>query len=463
MTAPDHRITEVDMDETSAPTEDTEQEYTAERPVDLRRQRLRRSASAEAGDESLGAPTEQDVDVPLESNDPYGVGEANLSVTQPSARDVAAACEIRLSMLLRPAPGAEAIAAQWGWRGVLNAAGLRLKPARSSPEVAYRRAVERIRQPLPGTPVVVVANSKGGSGVTPTTVVLSALFGRCRGGQVVAWDANESCGTLAARAATCSGPESVWDVLAHARELCSTNGDASALGRMLQRQPSLDEILASDQTPGGSINVGREECAAILAVLRRHRAMILLDTGNNERAPAFRWSIENATQLVIPVLNRRDVVVAALRLLDGIADGGHETVAANAIIVLAEHRGTRHRADVADVLDRAGAGHVVRVPYDPVLAGGERIVVSRLPRSTVRAWTHVAAAVADGVAETLAAQHAPMETAFVPDSRRLGEGQDSLAYRRWLASAWHERPEARTGRYQAPTWAPPTHDQGSDW
>ncbi|WP_405166474.1 hypothetical protein OG203_16105 [Nocardia sp. NBC_01499] len=452
------------MEETTVRAGDTEAEYTAERPVDLRRQRLRRPPPTETEDESLEAPTTQDgLDEPSVSNDPYGVGEANLSPTPPSAHDVAAAREIRLSMLLRPAQGAETDPAQWGWRGILNAAGLRLKPVRSSPEVAYRHAVERIRQPLPGTSVVVVANPKGGSGVTPVTVVLSALFGRLRGGQVVAWDANEACGTLAARAATCSGPESVWDVLAHARELCSANGDASALGRMLQRQPSLDEILASEQTPGGSVNIGREECAAILAVLRRHRSMILIDTGNNERAPAFRWSVENATQLVVPVVNRRDVVVAALRLLDGVADAGHETLAANAIIVLAEHGDIRQESEVTNALDRADIGRVLRVPYGPVLAGGERIAVSRLDRAALWAWSQVAAAVADGVAETLAAQHAPIETAFVPDSLRLGESQESLTHRRLLAYALHEGAGSRTGRYQVPTWAQPDHDQAPGW
>ncbi|WP_405165609.1 hypothetical protein OG203_11215 [Nocardia sp. NBC_01499] len=443
------------MDETGAPGGEmaAEAEYTAERPVDLRRQRLRQPAPADAYDESLEESGDEDLEGPLESpNDPYGVGEANLVVSGPSAHEVAAAREVRLSMLLRPALGAETDPAQWGWRGKANTVGLRLKPARSSPEVACRRAVERIRQPLPGTPVVAVANPKGGSGVTPVTVVLSALFGRFRGGQVVAWDANESCGTLAARAATCSGPETVWDVLAHARELCSANGDASALGRMLQRQPSLDEVLASDQTPGGSVNVGREECAAILAVLRRHRSMILIDTGNNERAPAFRWTVENATQLVVPVVNRRDVIVAALRLLDGIADAGHEALAANAVIVLADHD-TRQRAEAAEALAGAGIGRVLGVPYDPMLAGGERIVVSRLSRPALRAWSQVAAAVADAVAETLAAQQAPIETEFIPDSHRLSESHDALAHRRLLAYALHEGPGPLTGRYPVPTWS----------
>ncbi|QBS44905.1 ParA family protein [Nocardia sp. CS682] len=449
------------MDETTTPAGDSEAEYTAERPVDLRRQRLRRPADAE--DEGLQAPTGQDIDETSALHDPYGVGEANLSVPAPSVLDVAAAREVRLSMLLRPAPGAETDPAQWGWRGKVNAVGLRLKPARSGAEVAYRRAVERIRQPLPGTPVVAVANPKGGSGVTPVTVVLSALFGRLRGGQVVAWDANESCGTLAARAATCSGPENVWDVLAHARELCSANGDASALGRMLQRQPSLDEVLASDQTPGGSVTVGREECAAIMAVLRRHRSMILIDTGNNERSPAFRWVIENTTQLVVPVMCRRDVVVAALRLLDGIADAGHEALAAGAVIVLADNGDTIQVTEVTDALARSGIGRVLHVPFDPMLAGGERIVVSRLSRPALRAWSQVAAAVADAGAETLAAQHAPIETQFIPESRRLGDWQDTPTHPRLLSYALHEDTGSRTGRYQAPTWADRPGDNGGDW
>ncbi|WP_280405121.1 ParA family protein [Nocardia brasiliensis] len=422
-------------------------EYTAEKPVDLRRQRLRPSSPTVQPDNVDSAGPDLDR---LPAADPYGVGEENLSASAPSMLDVAAAREIRLSMLLRPAPGAETDPAQWGWRGRINAVGLRVKPRRSSPEVSYRRAVERIRQPLPGTTVITVANPKGGSGVTPATVVLSALFGRFRGGQVVAWDANESCGTLAARAATCSGPETVWDVLAHARELCSANGDASALGRMLQRQPSLDEVLASDQTPGGSVIVGRDECAAIMAVLRRHRSMVLVDTGDNERAPAFRWAIENSTQLVVPVVCRRDVVVAALRLLDGIADAGYEGLATRAVIVVADNGDTM---ETIDALDRSGVERVLRVPYDSTLAGGERIVASRLSRPALHAWSRVAAAVADAAAETLAAQQAPIETRFVPDSLPLVDGSDFSTHPRLLTYALHQGPGARTGRYEVPGWA----------
>ncbi|WP_158608049.1 MinD/ParA family ATP-binding protein [Nocardia panacis] len=311
-------------------------------------------------------------------------------------------------MLLAPAPGVETDPAQWGWRGKLNALGLRVRPNRTGIEVSYRRAVERIRQPLPGTPLVVVANPKGGTGVTPTVVLLSALFGRHRGGQIVAWDANEACGTLAARAANCSNSDGVWEVLGHARELCSPNSDASSLARFLQRQPTLDEILASDQTPGGTAIVGRDECAALMAVLRRHHAMVIADVGNNERAQGFRWAIGNATQLVIPVIGHRDAVVAALRLLDGVADAGHQQLAEDAVVVLAE---VGDIPTAAAALDNARVAGVLRVAFDPALASGERIVLSRLPRSTIRAWSEVAATVADSIAQTLADRNAPLETA----------------------------------------------------
>ncbi|MVU80840.1 ParA family protein [Nocardia sp. ET3-3] len=415
-------------------------DYSAEQPVDLRRQRLR--VGSDDGGTSIVGETDHlgscqaESDPMQQDRDPYGVGEENLAgSSEPSADEVAAVREARLAMLLKPAAGVHTDPARWGWRGRVNAFGLRIRPRRRGDEVVYRQAVERIRQPLPGTPVVVVANPKGGSGKTPATVLLSALFGRHRGGRVVAWDAHEACGSLAARAASCASQHTVWDVLGHARELCTANADASGLARFLQRQPTLDEILASDQTPGGSICIGRDECAAILAVLRRHREMVVVDTGTNDRAEAFRWAVANATQLVVPIIERRDVIVSALRLLDGIAEDGHEDLAARTVIALCGV-GPKH-AKIVATLVAAGITRIVAVPFDPVLAGGERIVLTRMGRASVRAWTEVAATVADTVAETLATRHLPMETRFVPDAR-WAAGADDATHQRLLAYALHE-------------------------
>ncbi|WP_405132971.1 MinD/ParA family protein [Nocardia sp. NBC_01388] len=439
-------------------------DYTAEQPVDLRQQRLRAASTPAHSDETQRGSQHSDdnSDVPArEEHDPYGVGEENLAGPgEPSSDEVAAVREARLAMLLKPAAGVHTDPARWGWRGRVNAFGCRVRPHRRGDEVAYRQAVERIRQPLPGTPVVLIANPKGGSGKTPAAVLLSALFGRHRGGRVVAWDAHEACGSLAARAACCPSEHTVWDVLAHARELCTANADASGLARFLQRQPTLDEILASDQSPGGSVCIGREECAAILAVLRRHREMVVIDTGNNDRAQGFRWAVANATQLVVPIIGRRDVIVSALRLLDGIAEDGHEDLAARAVIVLCGAGPAQDK--IVGTLASAGITRVVPVPFDPVLAGGERIVVTRMGRGSVRAWTEVAATVADNVAETLATRHLPMETRFVPETR-WAAGTDEATHQRLLAYALREGQLARSRTIRTPAAPTPVDEFDPGW
>ncbi|MFJ4651088.1 MinD/ParA family protein [Nocardia sp. NPDC088792] len=438
-------------------------DYTAEQPVDLRRQRLR--IGSDNPEISSDTDTEQGTsagdDGALDGSDPYGVGEQNLAgPIEPSADEVAAVREARLAMLLKPAAGVHTDPARWGWRGRANAFGFRLRPHRRSTEVAYRQAVERIRQPLPGTPVVVVANPKGGSGKTPAAVLLSALLGRHRGGRVVAWDAHEACGSLAARAACCPSEHTVWDVLGHAHELCTANADASGLARFLQRQPTLDEILASDQTPGGSVCIGRDECAAILAVLRRHREVVIVDTGNNDRAEGFRWAITHATQLVVPIIGRRDVIVSALRLLDGIAEDGYEDLAARAVITVCG--AGPQQSGIVETLAAAGISRVVAVPFDPGLASGERIVVSRMGRDSVRAWTEVAATVADSVAETLAARHLPMQTRFVPDTR-WAAGADETTHHRLLTYALHEGQFSRTQKTRTSGSHAPVDDFDPGW
>ncbi|WP_405161522.1 hypothetical protein OG203_35095 [Nocardia sp. NBC_01499] len=413
-------------------------EYDAEAIVDLRRQRLRPSPAQ-------GAPSEPDsaVDDPGDGigdpeksiSDPYGVGQHNLRPDTIPGDDGYQARPV----VLKKADGVDTDPAEWGWRGRVNAFGAQLRPPRDGSEVAYRRAVERIRQPLPGTPVILVANPKGGIGVTPVTIVLSNIFGVHRGGSVVAWDANESRGTLAARAAVSTDTEpTVVDVLANARALCSPAADASSLARYLRLQPSLDEVLASDHS-GRLEVIGRNECAAIMAVLRRHRSMVVIDSGDNDRAEPFSWSVDNATQLVVPLVCRRDAAYMALKMLDTIVAHGRRDLVTGAVVTLAAQSGTESAAREAIVgaLEHAGITRIVDVPHDPVLAGGERIVWSRLTAPSVRAWTQVAASVADGLAEALTRMPAPLEAAYLPDSYRTPSSRDVQRCRRCTPDDTH--------------------------
>ncbi|WP_280494356.1 MinD/ParA family ATP-binding protein [Nocardia asiatica] len=391
-------------------------EYFAERPVNLREQKLRPAAADGSG--LRLRPPRDGVQSGRGPGDRYGVGADALAEVSLSAEDLEALREEQLRRVLGRPPGVDADPARWGWRGKANALGARLKP--DDAEVAHRRDIERIRQPLPGTPVIAVVNPKGGSGVTPATVLLAAIFGRHRGHGVVAWDNHESRGTLATRAAAAvKNPATTWDLLAHAGELCSPTVVASALGRFLITQPTGEEILASDQSSKRREMIGAEECAAILAVLRRHRTMVVIDTGNNERAEAFVWAVEHATQLVIPLAYRRDAAHMVLRTLDGLAARGHGELVRSAVVVLAEGTAAEPAARdaVHEALARAEITRVLHVPFDTDLAGGERIVYPRLAETTVRAWTRVAAVVADGIADVLAHSEPQLRTDFVPQSR----------------------------------------------
>ncbi|MFE2999307.1 MinD/ParA family protein [Nocardia sp. NPDC059246] len=392
-------------------------DYSAEQPVNLREQKLR-PVTAEAAQPQMRL---RDGSRPptgaSQIRDKYKVGADNLAAPMLSPAEREALREEQLRRVLAQAPGVETDPASWGWRGRANAVGARFKPRPE--EVDYRLAVESIRQPLPGTPLIAVVNPKGGVGRTPTTLMLSNLFGRHRGHGVVAWDNSETRGTLAARAAVApKALRTTWDVLAHAEALCSSTVVASALARFLIAQPTGDEVLASDQSSKRREVIGAEECAAILAVLRRHRTMVIVDTPANDRSAAFVWSIEHATQLVIPATYRRDAAHMLLRTLDGLAARGHTDLVRNAVVILAQGTGDPGARDaVHAALDRAEITRTVTVPFDSDLAGGERIVFSRLAEPTVRAWTRAAAVVADAIAEVLTSVDAPLQTAWVPQSR----------------------------------------------
>ncbi|MFI6368300.1 MinD/ParA family protein [Nocardia sp. NPDC050630] len=403
-------------------------DYSAERPVNLREQRLRAPSEDRAPGLRLRAtPTAGLPDsATAATRDRYGVGSANLSEPALTAAELESLREEQLRRVLGRPAGVETDPAVWGWRGKANALGAKFTP--TSAEIQHRLTIERIRQPLPGTPLVVVVNPKGGGGVTPATLMLSNIFGSHRGHGVVAWDNAETRGTLAARAA--SAPKSVattWDLLAHAGELCSATVVASAVSRFLLPQPTSDEILASDQSSKRQEMIGAEECAAILAVLRRHRTMVLVDTGNNDRGEAFVWSIEHATQLVIPLTYRRDAAHQVLRTLDGIAARGYSELVRAAVVVLAEGTAAdpAARDAVHEALARAQIDRIVHVPFDSDLAGGDRVVFSRLADATVRAWTQVAAVVADGIAEELAHAEPELRSEYVPQSRSTPDEFDA--------------------------------------
>lgn len=349
----------------------------------------------------------------MQSEDTPGYGaEAPVDVTRtspPTPTHTAAAPEesnptspgVHAEALMSGPPSVTTDPARWGWRGRLGRATgglINLQPGWD--EARSRLAEVAARQHLGGARLVMVANPKGGSRVTTTVLLLAHSFAALRGGSVVAWDGNETRGTLADRAEITSPATHVWHLLAAFDRLASPNGTAGDLAYYLRSQPSRADVLASDFDPARREQISSAECARIAVLLGRYYRLTLLDTGNNMRAGNWQWAAQRADQLVVPIMLEPDVAASAAWMLDGLAAHGRGDLAAAAVTIVspaATRPSPTVRARILDYFTQRTA-LVVEVPFDEQLAGGRPVVYARISDASRRAWVAAAAAVADGLA-----------------------------------------------------------------
>lgn len=370
-------------------------DYNHEPTVDPRRLRLR-----------TNRPAEPDTHEPVteEIPDPYGVGVDALAAAE--GQSVRALAPTTHGSLFDEATSpALTQPAQWGWRGRINAAlGTKMAPKQDSTETGYRAAIEAIQRTLPGSGVVTVVNTKGGAGKTSTAIALGATLGKHRGRGVVAVDMSESGGTLGIRAARTTDIErTTWDVLGDASRLVSAEAEAGELASYLRLQPTHDEILAGDTDASYDGILGKNECAALGAVLRRHRDLLIIDTATTPQAEAWQWAVHNADVLVVPLPMRRDMAQHAYAMLDGLVKRGLDHLVRTAIVLLCATPESDPSLEsvIVDEFDALGVQTYVRVPFEPVFASGERITLETLSQTSIIAWTNVAAMVTDALAEAI--------------------------------------------------------------
>ena len=139
--------------------------------------------------------------------------------------------------------------AQLGWRATvrrLSGGLIALRP--SEFEVTQRRGIAAVQRSLAGPKTVVVINPKGGASKTTATLLLAATFGIHRGGYTLAWDNNETRGTMGWRATQGRHTNTAVDLL---RELDRFEDARSArvgdLDNFVRSQGSAQfDVLASD-------------------------------------------------------------------------------------------------------------------------------------------------------------------------------------------------------------------------
>ncbi|MGI8718665.1 MAG: hypothetical protein ACR2JN_12625, partial [Lapillicoccus sp.] len=289
-----------------------------------------------------------------------------------------------------------------GWRAALgNATGGLIAPGPGQAEQREQAAIHRIVRPAEGRKTIMVINTKGGGGKTLVTLMLAAYLGRYRTGNTLAWDNNETEGTLGMRAHYRPHNRTVVDLL---NDLATLKDNPHAgpglLARWVREQGAMKfDVLASADDDESMRVVGGSEFRELHEQLSRFYRVIVVDTGNNRLAPNWLAAVEEADELVFATSLKDDVAVVAAKNLDAIVAAGKADVIRNAVCVISH---TLERSDPTAFQHTRNhfqqwVRAVVDVPYDPLLGPGLQLDPTRLKPVTHQAWLDVTAAVVDGL------------------------------------------------------------------
>lgn len=280
---------------------------------------------------------------------------------------------------------------------------------------AHKSKLNRtIQTNFQGTRTILVANPKGGARKTTTTYILGAMIGSTRGGSTIAWDANETMGTLGERARDDRHHRTVVDLLEDGAQhfLDIDSARVGILDAYVRNQGDCHfDVLASDENPSRQDQIDAEGFRKVHDILSHFYRMILVDTGNNIRADHFVEAQKHAEQLVIPVAASHDSKNRALDMMAAFTAAGHDHLVANAVVLVHEtepierdDEGTpisnqSHELTAAEIASafEGRVRTVLPVPYDPKLKDGGEIDYFQLSPDTIIAYREAAAAVSDAL------------------------------------------------------------------
>ena len=287
-----------------------------------------------------------------------------------------------------------------GWRGTATRLGLRLSPGAA--EKAERDDTFAVSQHWPGPRTIAVVNGKGGASKTPTTVLLSAIFARFGGAGVLAWDANQTRGTLGWRTEQGPHESTVLDLLPSASELLGTSAQSADLARYVHHQTAdrFDVLRSQPLALASEQRLSAEDVDAIWNVARKYYRLVFIDTGNDESDAMWGRLVDHADQIVVATTTRDDHAEAGALLLEALADRSERSaqLAERAVVVVSQADPRATAANIKTVVDgfTSLAREVATIPHDPQMVEGWLNVAALRP-ATQRAWLGAAAAVARGL------------------------------------------------------------------
>ncbi len=375
----------------------------AENPVAYSARHAHTPASPTLEDEPapLWDPTDDEVaTVPrpsVEAALPAAVPAEPTPVSDPASEQPAPRAMTATEFLDRRADAADDGPATWGWRGRLGRwSGGLVTPRMGPAERAHRHDRRLIQRDFDGPRTIVFINPKGGAAKTTGVLAAGYTFGTVRGGAVIAWDNNETRGTLGIRATRSTHRNTTRELLDDLERFSdvyqSRIGDLGAFVRS-QGDAHFD-VLASDERPDVTGMIRAEDFIALHRLLQRFYRILLVDTGNNMRAENWLAAADAADLLVVTSTVREDTGYSGLWMLDALADAGYADLKAKTITVLSDPSPTVDTAlarDLTQVYEQR-TSEVHRVPYDPALVSGSVVPYPQLSGDTRDSWLRACAA-----------------------------------------------------------------------
>lgn len=336
---------------------------------------------------------------PSATVEPVAPATAPTAPVEPAAVPAAETSERRVARASFLAEERREQPATTGWRGLANRFGGRLAP--SADELDARADEHAVSQHWPGPRTIAIVNGKGGASKTPTTALLSAVFARYGGAGVLAWDNNETRGTLGWR--TEQGPHeaTVQTLLPESSRLISVGAQSSDLAHFVHHQTrdkydvlrSNPNLLATEQ------KISAADFDALHEVAAKYYRLIFIDSGNDESAEHWLRMIDHTDQLVIASTALGEHAEAGALLLEALHERDERSarLADNAVVVVSQsEKSTEHSATDVAAKFQPLARAAVTIPFDDAMHSG-KLRYDALGAATQRAWLAAAAAVARGL------------------------------------------------------------------
>lgn len=254
----------------------------------------------------------------------------------------------------------------------------------------------RISAPLSGgARFVPVLSRKGGVGKTTVTALLGMALADAREDRVIAVDANPDRGTLADRIARAPHGRSVRDLVRIHDEVKGYH-DISAI---VARDATRLDVLASDSDPRIAEAFSDDDYRDVADVAAHYYSLVLTDTGTGIVHSVMAATLDLADQIVIVSGLSVDEARLASETLTWLETNGYADQAREAIIVLNQSTpgAPLVRLNELEAHFATRAKKVVRLPYDPHIAGGGTIVFSSLQPETRIAARELAALLVEGL------------------------------------------------------------------